>query len=188
MASVVVSQEQTLSQEEILHWLALRMVPGLGTVTTTRLLNQLKSPQAIFRASISELEAAGITPSQARNISSGCSFDDAVDQRQQMLNFGARLITYHDPLYPQLLREIFDPPLLLFAAGNPQLLSTHAIGVVGTRRPTPYGLAAAERLSADLAKAGLTIASGMAQGIDTAAHHAALKENGCNRCRARLRR
>jgi DNA processing protein len=178
MASVVVPQEQALTQEEILHWLALRMVPGLGTVTTTRLLNQLKSPQAIFRASTSELEAAGISPAQARNISSGCSFDDAVDQQQKMLNFGARLITYHDTAYPKQLREIFDPPLLLFAAGNPELLNTHSIGVVGTRRPTPYGLAAAERLSADLAKAGLTITSGMAQGIDTVAHQAALRENG----------
>lgn len=178
MASVVTTQECALTQEEILHWLALRMVPGLGTVTTTRLLKQLKSPQAIFRATASELEAAGISPAQARNISSGCSFEDAVDQQQKMMNFGAKLITFHDSLYPQRLREIFDPPLLLFYSGNAQLLSTHSIAVVGTRRPTPYGLAAAERLSADLARAGLAIISGMAQGIDTCAHQAALKEDG----------
>ena len=178
MASVVIPQECVLTQEEVLHWLALRMVPGLGTVTTTRLLTQLKSPQAIFRASVSELEAAGISPSQARNISSGCSFDDAVDQQQKMLNFGAKIITYYDARYPQHLREIFDPPILLFSLGNPQLLATHSIAVVGTRRPTPYGLAATERLSSDLSRAGLTITSGMALGIDTAAHQAALKEGG----------
>jgi DNA processing protein len=178
MASVVVTQEHLLTQEDVLHWLALRMVPGLGTVTTIRLLSKLKSPQSIFRATASELEAAGLSPSQARNVTSGCSFDDAVDQQQKMLNFGAQLITFHDSRYPQQLREIFDPPLLLFSLGNTAILATHSIAVVGTRRPTPYGMAAAERLSADLSRAGLTITSGMAQGIDTAAHQAALRENG----------
>jgi DNA processing protein len=124
------------------------------------------------------LEGAGLSPSQARNVSSGCAFDDAVEQQQKLLNSGAQIITFHDPLYPQRLREIFDPPVLLFAIGRCELLSAHSIAVVGTRRPSPYGLAAAERLSADLSRAGLAITSGMAQGIDTAAHQAALKEDG----------
>jgi DNA processing protein len=167
-----------ISQEEALHWLALRMVPGLGTVGTLRLLEKLKSPQAIFRASASELEAAGLSPAQARNIASGCSFDDAVEQQQKRMSAGAQLISFHDPRYPQRLREIFDPPLLLYAIGKTELLVSHAIAIVGTRRPTPYGIAAAERLSADLANAGLSIVSGMAHGIDTAAHKAALAQNG----------
>src|SRR4051812_30309417 len=154
------------------------MVPGLGTLGTLKLLGKLKSPQAIFRASASELEAAGLSASQARNIASGYSFDDAVDQQQKLMNAGVRLITIHDEHYPQRLREIFDPPLLLFALGRPELLASHSIAVVGTRRPTPYGIAASERLGADLAKAGLTIVSGMARGIDTAAHRAALNEEG----------
>ncbi|MGI8959224.1 MAG: DNA-processing protein DprA [Bryobacteraceae bacterium] len=167
-----------LTQEETLHWLALRMVPGLGTVGTLRVLEKFKSPQAIFRATASELEAAGTSPAQARNIASGCSFEDAVEQQQQMMNFGAQLISIHDGLYPQRLREIFDPPLLLFAIGRTDLLAAHSIAVVGTRRPTPYGIAATERLTADLARAGLAIISGMARGIDTAAHRAALGEDG----------
>src|SRR3954447_203172 len=154
------------------------MVPGLGTLGTLKLLGKLKSPQAIFRASATELEAAGLSPSQARNIASGYSFDDAVDQQQRVLKSGVRLITIHDEHYPQRLREIFDPPLILFTLGRPELLASHSIAVVGTRRPTPYGIAASERLSADLAKAGLTIVSGMARGIDTAAHRAALNEEG----------
>lgn len=154
------------------------MVPGLGTLGTLRLLDKLKSPQAIFRASASELEAAGLSSAQARNIVSGFSFDDAVDQQQRLLNAGARLISIHDESYPSRLREIFDPPLVLFAMGRTALLNSHALAIVGTRRPTPYGLAATERLSADLAKAGLTIVSGMARGIDTAAHKAALAEEG----------
>ncbi|HTU45849.1 MAG TPA: DNA-processing protein DprA [Bryobacteraceae bacterium] len=167
-----------LTQEETLHWLALRMVPGVGTLSTLRLLERFKSPSAIFRASPSELEAAGLSPAQARNLASGYSFDDAVEQQQKLLDVGAQLITIHDACYPQRLREIFDPPLLLFGVGRTELLSTAAIAVVGTRRPTPYGLAATERLSADLAKAGLTVISGMARGIDTAAHRATLAEDG----------
>ena len=167
-----------LSQEEVLHWLALRLVPGIGTVGTLRLLEKLKSPQAIFRASASELEATGISPAQARNIASGCSFDDAVDQQQKLIGSGAQLISIHDERYPQRLREIFDPPLVLFALGRIELLKVLSIAIVGTRRPTPYGLAASERLSADLSRAGLAIVSGMASGIDTSAHLAALKEAG----------
>jgi DNA processing protein len=166
------------SSEDILHWLALRMVPGLGTVGTLKVLTKLKSPRAIFRASASELEAAGLSPAQARNVASGCSFDDAVDQQQKLMDTGAQLISIQDPAYPARLREIYDPPLLLFAIGNCALMTCHGIAVVGTRRPTPYGMAAAERLSGDLARAGLTIVSGMARGIDSAAHQAALKENG----------
>ena len=168
----------TLSQEDVLHWLALRMAPGLGTLGTLRLLKRMHSPQAIFRASASELQAAGLTAAQAKSISSGYSFDDAVEQQQKLLNSGAQLITLHDERYPQRLRDIFDPPLLLFVLGNPDLLVLPSIAMVGTRRPTPYGIAAAERLSADLAKAGLAIISGMARGIDTASHKAALHEDG----------
>ena len=167
-----------LSPEETLHWLALRLVPGLGTLGTLKLLEKLKSPQAIFRASATELEAAGLSQAQARNVATGCSFEDAVDQQQRLQRARAELISIHDPRYPARLRQIFDPPLLLFAIGRTELLSSHSVAIVGTRRPTPYGLAATERLSSDLAKAGLTIVSGMARGIDTAAHKAALVEEG----------
>lgn len=172
MAAAVVSQEETL------HWLALRLVPGLGTLGARRLLEKLNTPMAIFRASASELEAAGVSPAVARNVASGCSFDEAVDQQQKLLNSGTQLITFYDECYPRRLRDIFDPPIVLFSRGRTELLASDAIAVVGTRRPTPYGLAATERLSADLAKAGLCIVSGMARGIDTAAHRAALAENG----------
>jgi DNA processing protein len=147
-------------------------------VGSLKLLEKLKSPQAIFRATASELEGAGMSPAQARNIASGCSFEDAVDQQQKMINAGAQLISIQDQRYPRRLREIFDPPIVLYAIGRTELMPTASIGVVGTRHPTPYGMAAAERLSADLARAGLTIVSGMARGIDTCAHQAALKEGG----------
>ena len=166
-----------LSHEETLHWLALRMLPGLGTLSAVRLLEKLKSPEAIFRSPASELEALGLSPAQARNIASGCSFEDAVEQQQKLLAAGVTLISIHDHRYPPRLREIFDPPILLYVRGRTELLSSYGIAVVGTRRPTPYGVAATERLAADLAKAGLTIVSGLARGVDTAAHRAALAED-----------
>jgi len=167
-----------LSNDEQLHWLALKLVPGLGTRRSGQLIENYRTPQAVFRASTSELEASGISGSVARSIASGCTFEDAVDQHQRMLDHGTTLIPINDPRYPPRLREIFDPPVVLFARGRIELLQSLMLGVVGTRRPTPYGVAAAERLSADLAQAGLTIVSGMARGIDTAAHKSALAAGG----------
>ena len=167
-----------ISNDEQLHWLALKLVPGLGTRRSGQLVERYRTPQAIFRASTSELEATGVSGSVARSITSGCTFEEAVDQHQKMLDCGAALIPMTDPGYPPRLREIYDPPVVLFARGRIELLQSLMLGVVGTRRPTPYGVAAAERLSADLAQAGLTIASGMARGIDTAAHRSALAVGG----------
>jgi DNA processing protein len=167
-----------LSREEELYWLALKLVPGLGTRTSNKLLDRFRSPQAIFRASRTELEGAGLSGGVAQSIASGCTFEDAAAQQQKMAETGATLVTIGDPRYSQPLREIFDPPILLFARGRVELLKSFTLGVVGTRRPTPYGLAVAERLSADLTHAGLAIASGMARGIDTAAHKGALAAGG----------
>jgi DNA processing protein len=88
------------------------------------------------------------------------------------------LVSINDPRYPPRLKEVYDPPVLLFARGRVELLQTLTLAVVGTRRPTPYGLAATTRLAAELAQAQLTIGSGMASGIDTAAHRAALGVKG----------
>lgn len=167
-----------LTQEEELNWLALKMVSGLGARTAAKLLERFRTPRAILTASRSEIEAAGIAGGVAQSIASGCAFDEAVLQQQKMRECGADLIVLTDPRYPQPLRDIFDPPVALFARGRVELLATLMLGVVGTRRPTPYGLAATERLSGDLARARLTIVSGMARGIDTAAHRAALEAGG----------
>jgi DNA processing protein len=167
-----------LSREEELYWLAMRMVPGLGTRTSVKLLDRFRTPQAIFRASRTELEAAGVSGTVAQSIASGITFEDAAAQHEKMAEAGAVLISMGDPRYPQLLREIFDPPIFLFARGRVELLQSLAVAVVGTRRPTAYGIAVAERLSGDLAHAGLTIVSGMARGVDTAAHKGTLAAGG----------
>lgn len=154
------------------------MTPGLGSKTAISLIEQFHTPQAIFRASKSELEGAGVSAGLARNIASGCAFEDAVTQQQKVTDTGAAVIPYTSQHYPSRLKEIYDPPPILFARGRVELLDTLSLAVVGTRRPTAYGNSAATRLAKDLADAGLTISSGMARGIDTAAHKAVLETGG----------
>src|SRR3954453_6668594 len=140
-----------VSRDEELHWLALKLVPGLGARTSNKLLDRLRTPHAIFRASPPELEAVGVSGPVAQSIASGCTFEDAVVQQEKMLEAGVALVTIGDSRYPHPLREIFDPPIMLFARGGVGLRKSLALGMVGTRRPTPYGIAVAERLAADLA-------------------------------------
>jgi len=169
---------QVVGQEEELYWLALKLVPGLGTRLSKKLVDRFRTPQAVFRASATELEGTGLSGALAQSVVSGCAFEDAATQQEKMRESGAELISIGDARYPALLREIYDPPILLFARGRVELLASIMLGVVGTRRPTPYGVAASERLAADLAHAGLTIVSGMARGIDSAAHKATLAAGG----------
>lgn len=166
------------TEEETLHWLALRMTPGIGAKKTVELLERFGSPVPIFRASASELMAWGLPGTVARSIASGCAFDEAIRQHEQLKSSGAMMIAFDDPVYPQQLREIFDPPPVLFARGQLRWLNEVMVGVVGSRRATQYGLAVAEKFGADLSAAGMTVVSGMARGIDTAAHHGALSAKG----------
>ena len=170
--------DQGLTSEEELYWLALRMMPGLGARRSSMLLDRFPGVRAIFHASPAELEGAGVPGALARSIASGCSFEDAAAQQQLVRDAGVQIIPLGDARYPELLRRVFDPPPVLFARGRVDLLSAVNVGVVGTRHPTPYGVAAAEKLAGDLARAGVNIVSGMARGIDTVAHKAALAGEG----------
>jgi DNA processing protein len=178
MGTLQLSAPAGLSQEDELHWLALRLVQGLGPRKAFLLLERFRTPQAIFRASRSELEICGINGAAAQSIASGCSFEDAAGQQQKLREAGAVVVPLGDSRYPELLRHLFDPPVVLFARGNVELLNRVCFAVIGTRRPTPYGLAVAERFSGDLARAGLVITSGMARGIDSTAHKGALAAQG----------
>lgn len=166
------------TEEEILHWLALRLTPGLGPKKAAELLARHGSPAAVFRAPAAELEAAGLPGTVARSLASGCAFEDAAEQHERLRRSGAQLLALGEDGYPALLAEIFDPPVVLFALGRLELLETVKVAVVGSRRATAYGAAAAERLSAELAGAGVVVTSGMARGIDTAAHLGALGAGG----------
>ncbi|PYT15771.1 MAG: DNA-protecting protein DprA [Acidobacteria bacterium] len=167
-----------LTNDDEVHWLALRVAPGLGTRKAGQLIEVFKTPQAVFRASRSELEAVGLAASVAQSIASGCAFEEAVDQQHKLAEAGATLVPITDPRYPPRLRDIYDPPPMLFARGRVELMASLMLAIVGTRRPTAYGTTAAERLARDLAAAGLTVVSGMARGIDTSAHKAVLEACG----------
>src|SRR3979490_2063299 len=102
---------QVLSHEEELHWLAWKLVAGLGARISKRLLDRFRTPQAIFRASRTELESAGVSGAVAQSIASGCSFEEAAAQQEKMAQSGTVAVTMGDSRYPQPLRDIFDPPI-----------------------------------------------------------------------------
>jgi DNA processing protein len=163
-----------MDDDRYMHWLALALTPNLGARTMGKLLRQYGSPQAVFAASLSELEVARLPAAVAQAIHSREALKAAEKELVLARQLGVRLLHWDEPAYPPLLREIYDPPPLLYARGNLELLVKHAIGMVGTRRPTPYGNQMAERLARDLADRGLMIASGLARGIDSSAHKGAL--------------
>ena len=165
-------------QEAQLYWLALHLVPGLGTSQAVRLIGKLGTPQAVFHATLTELESCGLRAGVGQSILSGVSFEDAAAEADRVRAAGVEVITFHDPRYPDSLKEIYDPPMLLYARGRSDLLRAFQIAIVGSRRPSTYGVAVSEKLSGELAGVGLVVTSGLARGIDTAAHRGALRAGG----------
>ncbi len=163
---------------ELLPWLALVLTPGLGTKRTLDLLRKHGSAEAVLRLEAEELEGEGVPPAVARSLASGCVFDEAAKALEDLKALGAEALPLTDRRYPARLREIYDPPPVLFARGRVDLLGTVMVALVGSRRPSAYGMAVAERLGRDLGMAGVTVVSGMAKGIDTAAHEGALGAGG----------
>jgi DNA processing protein len=129
----------------------------------------------VLELSLTDLEALRFPATAVQSISGGQALRDAEEEWKRVRAEGASLLSYSDEAYPERLKEIFDPPTLLWVRGNVKLLTQPAIAVVGTRHPTPYGVGMAEMLSRDLALRGLIILSGMARGVDTAAHRGALE-------------
>jgi DNA processing protein len=163
-----------MKSDQYLGWLALALTPGLGARMAGKLLQEFGSPEAIFSASLTALEARRLPAAVAQTIHTRQPLSDAAKELAMVQASGCRLLTWDEPEYPRRLREIYDPPTLLYVRGNVELLSRHLISIVGARRPTPYGNQMAERLGRDLADRGLVIASGLARGIDSSAHKGAL--------------
>src|SRR5271170_2192659 len=163
-----------MHSDDYLGWLALALTPGLGARMAGKLLGQFGSPDAIFNASLTALEGQRLPAAVAQAVHSRRPLSDAAKELAQAQAAGCRLLTWDEPEYPSRLREIYDPPPLLYVKGNVGLLNRHTISVVGARRPTPYGNQMAERLARDLADRGLVVVSGLARGIDASAHKGAL--------------
>jgi DNA processing protein len=157
--------------------LRLSSVPRIGPQKIRALVAHFKSPDDVFHASARELIAVhGIDKKLASNIlhhTIGEKFAD--DQLKRLNKLGGRILTLWDKEYPDLLRKIYDPPALLFILGKFKDVDARALAIVGTRHPTPYGQTVAESLTRDLAQHGITLVSGLARGVDTIVHTAALK-------------
>ena len=158
-------------------WMTLALVPGVGGTRFVRLMTRFGNPRKVLAAAESEL-AEVVGKSVAKNIRQYRDAVDAETQERLMRLHGATLVTMDDPAYPGLLAEIYDPPLMLFTRGDLLETDQYAVAVVGTRHPSHYGAAIAEQLAGDLAARGITVVSGMAEGIDAAAHEGALKAGG----------
>jgi len=159
--------------------IALNMLPTVGPVRLRKLLEVFRKPQQVLVAKRSELrKVEGIGNEVADQISTWESTVDLAAELKRVRDFGATVITQGSPSYPRPLREIHAPPIVLYVWGELQERDHHAIGVIGARRTTHYGMESAKKLSYQLAYAGLTVISGLARGIDTAAHQGALAAKG----------
>ena len=157
-----------------LAWLALALAPGLGPKRILDAVRQLESASCVFTMPLTALEGLRFPAEAAQFIFDGKARRAAEEEWARVTAQGATILSFSCKEYPERLREIYDPPPVLWVRGNVQLLSRPAIAVVGTRHPTPYGSGVAEMLSRDLAARRLLIVSGMARGIDSCAHKGAL--------------
>ncbi len=164
--------------EARLGWLALALTPKLGPTRCGRAVQHLGAPERVFSASLTELEGAHLPASAAQFIADGRARTAALAELQRTEEAGGSIITPANEDYPQRLLEIYDPPAVLWVRGNLSLLNRPGIAVVGTRHPSPYGSGMSEVLSRELSRRGLVILSGMARGVDTAAHKGALDVGG----------
>src|SRR5947199_745641 len=159
--------------------IALNMLPTVGPVRLRKLLENFREPQQVLAAKRSELrKVEGIGNEVADQISTWESTVDLAAELKRVRDFGATVITQDSPSYPRSLREIHAPPIVLYVWGELQERDHHAIGIIGARRTTHYGMESAKKLAYQLAYAGLTVISGLARGIDTAAHQGALAAKG----------
>lgn len=177
MSTSALSASNPVSQSAT-YWLALALTPGLGPTRIRKIVEHFGSAEHVFQASLTELEATGMPVVSAQSLATGKSLELAQQECAKAAECGAKIVALDDPAYPARLKEIYDPPVVLFVRGSVEVLSSPGIAMVGTRHPTPYGLGMAERLSKDLAARGLVIISGMARGVDTASHRGAIAVGG----------
>jgi DNA processing protein len=161
-----------------LAYLSLVLTPGMGATRTLRAMGKLPSPSDLFSLSLTQLEGLQMPAVSARFVFEGKARAAAEDEIRRLEEQSAGFLTHGCPHYPDRLREIYDPPAVLWFRGDTSLLSPPGIAVVGTRHPSIYGASMAQMLSRELSARGLVILSGMARGIDTEAHKGALEARG----------
>jgi len=175
MEGMVPVNEGHISRDVLI---AMHETPGIGWKTIRRLWEM--GPRAALRPGITEKELRdlGLRPEAAAALAKGLSPERMEAGRRKRIAAGMKTVTWADPEYPEMLLQIGDPPPVLYCIGRVELLRRPIVGVVGTRGATAYGRQMAEELAAALSRAGVTVASGLARGIDTAAHRGALQGDG----------
>lgn len=165
--------------DELREQLRLALVPGVGPLHRRALLAEFGSAAAVLDASPDRLrQVAGVGPKLSRRIAEARRELDVDQEIATCQEHGVAIVTDQDSRYPRLLREITDPPAVLFVRGELVASDGLSIAIVGTRHATSYGLRQAERLASGLSRSGLTVVSGLARGIDAAAHRGALEAGG----------
>lgn len=160
-------------------YLTLNLLPHVGPVRVRRLKDRFGSAEAILAAKEREITAVeGIGPEVARSIVRAGDLVDPGAERQKAAAAGVEIIDFEDRRYPPALKEIYDPPLVLYVLGKIPEVWSRGVAVVGSRNTTHYGLETAKKLSYQLAYAGVAVISGLARGIDTVAHQGALAAKG----------
>ena len=164
--------------QDKLYWLGFSLIPGIGPVRFGQLETHFKTLKDAWLASAGELKRAGLDDSAVRAISQARPKIDLDAEAARHKELGIELLTYHDESYPARLKEIYNRPALLFVRGEITPEDEWCLAVVGTRRPTIYGRQVAEEISAGLARARITVVSGLAKGIDAISHQGALSAGG----------
>lgn len=162
-------------EEHLKHRVGLNLLFGEKLHVLNKINRFFPRPEDVFKARKKDLIDLGVAVETAEELLSPRLAARAEAQIEQLDRLGYRIISLADEDYPVVLREIYDPPDILYCAGDSSVLSQPAVAVVGARKPTPYGRAVAERLAEDLASRGLVVVSGLARGIDALAHWGALK-------------
>jgi DNA processing protein len=162
---------------------ALNLIEGVGPVRVRKLLQEFGEPEAILRATAGQLQRVeGIGPDTAEAIAKWEKTVDLAGELGRIEQFGCRVVIQSDREYPALLREIYDPPIVLYVKGRLEPRDKNAIALVGSRRSTHYGNETARKLGYQLGYIGVTVVSGGARGIDTAAHNGAISAKGRTIC------
>jgi DNA processing protein len=165
--------------EDIFYWLALHLTPGVGSILIKRLLDRFKTPEAVFGAPLRELlRIEGLGEKVAGEIQKGPSEKVVKRELSQLEKTGGKVVTLKDDDYPRRLKDIYDPPALLYLRGALRREDELAVAIVGSRKTSAYGREVTERIGRDLARHGVTVVSGMARGIDSVAHKGALQGGG----------
>lgn len=169
-----------MNESSLLYWLWLISLKGFGSATVNHLLDIFGTPEAVFKATSEDYDKkTALKPAQKTTLVQNKDTTLAERSIRYMEKHDITLITKEDDLFPEPLKQIYNPPAALFAKGDTSLLERYVkIGIVGSRKASPGGLAQAAALSRELSSAGVTVVSGFAKGIDSAAHEAALSEIG----------